>query len=61
MVVAKDNLKTEGNKCLLFTEQREQNDEYLPQTAYPYNGWIGVNHVAETQYFQSPSNGRVKK
>ena len=44
-VVTKDNLKTGGNKSLLLAEQRDQNDEYLPQTVYPYNGRIGVNHV----------------
>lgn len=44
-VVTKDNLKTGGNKRLLLTEQRDQNDEYLPQPVYPYNGRIEVNHV----------------
>ena len=33
MVVAKDTLKTEINKSFLFAEQKEQNIEYLSQTA----------------------------
>ena len=30
MMIAKDKLKTGRNKRLLFTEQKEQKDKYLP-------------------------------
>ena len=39
-VVAKDNLRTDGSKRLLFTEQKEQNAKYLPQAAYSHKGRV---------------------
>lgn len=30
MVIAKCDLKTDGNKRLLFTKQKEKNDEDIP-------------------------------
>ena len=41
-VVAKDNLRTDGSKRLLFTEQKEQNAKNLPQAAYSHNGRVNV-------------------
>ena len=41
----KNNLKTDRNNRLLFTEQKRQSNEYLLQTAYTDNGCVGVNHA----------------
>ena len=52
MMVADDNLRQDENKNLLFTEQKEQCDEWLSQTAYLHNWRVVVNHAAWTQCFE---------
>ena len=41
-VAAKDNLRTDGSKRLLFAEQKEQNAKHLPQAAYSHSRRVNV-------------------
>ena len=51
LVVAKDNLKQRETKgCHFQNKKPQQNNEYLPEATFPYNGGVGVEHAARTQY-----------
>ena len=61
MLVAKEILNKDRNKRLQFREQKEQNDEYLPKTGYPYM-LTGRNKPCHSNpMFEFFLNGWMKK
>ena len=38
-----------------------QNNQYLPLTAQPYSGRVGIDHAARTQYNNDNNNNGNKK
>ena len=66
LVVAKDNLKNRQKQMVALCKTKQQNmkrqnNQFLPETAYPYNEWVGVDQAARTQCLEFSLNGRMKR
>ena len=57
VMVAKENLKNRQKQKVTLCKQKEQNNQYLPETIYPYNREVGVDYVA----LEFCPNGWMKK